>query len=72
MYISLLSDALNQTTKWIQQSLKCAAEAKSQDHETNENGVPVDNLSPTLVLNSGFSKILDLDYDSAVPEVSYY
>ncbi|XP_072257193.1 T-complex protein 11-like protein 2 isoform X2 [Pyxicephalus adspersus] len=59
-------DALNQTTKWIQQSLKLAKEAKSQENATN--GVSVDNLSPTLVLNSGFTKLLDLDYDSAVPE----
>ncbi|XP_018412121.1 PREDICTED: T-complex protein 11-like protein 2, partial [Nanorana parkeri] len=61
-------DSLNQTTKWIQQSLKCAAEAKSQKNETNVNGVSMDNLSPTLVLNSGFTKLLDLDYDNAVPE----
>ncbi|KAM9313016.1 T-complex protein 11-like protein 2 [Gastrophryne carolinensis] len=59
-------DALGQTTKWIQQALKDSAEAKSQENGTN--GVAVDNLSPTLVLNSGFAKLLNFDYDSAVPE----
>ncbi|XP_068133083.1 T-complex protein 11-like protein 2 [Hyperolius riggenbachi] len=61
-------DALNETTKWIEQSLKDAAEAKSQENATGTNGVSVDSLSPTMVLNSGFAKLLHLDYDSAVPE----
>lgn len=53
-------DSLNQTTKWIQQALENAGDVKSQENATN--------LSPTLVLNSGFAKLLDLDYNSAVPE----
>ncbi|XP_040200268.1 T-complex protein 11-like protein 2 isoform X1 [Rana temporaria] len=61
-------DALSQTTKWIQQSLKHAAEAKSEENATKVNGTSVDNLSPTLVLNCGFAKLLDYDYNSAVPE----
>ncbi|XP_075712823.1 T-complex protein 11-like protein 2 [Rhinoderma darwinii] len=61
-------DALNQTTKWIEQSLKDAVEAKSQESRSGTNGVSVDNLSPTLVLNSGFVKLLHIDYDNAVPE----
>ncbi|KAM3926145.1 T-complex protein 11-like protein 2 [Leptodactylus fuscus] len=64
-------DALNQTTKWIEQSLKDAIEAKSQESTSGANGVSVDNLSPTLVLNSGFVKLLDMDYNSIVPETLF-
>lgn len=61
-------DALSQTTKWIEQSLKDAVEAKAQESTSSANGVSVDNLSPTLVLNSGFVKLLHVDYDGVVPE----
>ncbi|XP_056430614.1 T-complex protein 11-like protein 2 isoform X5 [Hyla sarda] len=61
-------DALNQTTKWIEQSLKDAVEAKAQESTSSANGVSVENLSPTLVLNSGFVKLLDMDYHGVVPE----
>ncbi|KAM8974149.1 T-complex protein 11-like protein 2 [Pelodytes ibericus] len=59
-------DALNQTTEWIKESLKNALEAKSQENATGANGVSMDNLSPTLVLNSGYMRLLQMD--SALPE----
>ncbi|XP_077121696.1 T-complex protein 11-like protein 2 [Ranitomeya variabilis] len=61
-------DSLNQTTKWIEQALKDAVEAKAKESTSGGNGASVDNLSPTLVLNSGFVKLLHMDYDSVVPE----
>ncbi|KAG9490572.1 hypothetical protein GDO78_006090 [Eleutherodactylus coqui] len=61
-------DALNQTTKWIEESLKDALQAKVDESTSGANGGSVDNVSPTLVLNSGFVKLLDKDYDSVVPE----
>ncbi|XP_044133310.1 T-complex protein 11-like protein 2 [Bufo gargarizans] len=61
-------DALNQTIKWIEQSMKDAVEAKAEEGTSSANGVSVDNLSPTLVLNSGFVKLLHMDYNSFVPE----
>ncbi|XP_075065337.1 T-complex protein 11-like protein 2 isoform X2 [Mixophyes fleayi] len=61
-------DVLNQTTEWIRQSLEAAAEAQSHNSTSGENGVAKDKLSPTLVLNSGFVKLLHMDYKGAVPE----
>ncbi|KAM4677524.1 T-complex protein 11-like protein 2 isoform 1-T4 [Discoglossus pictus] len=61
-------DALNQTTQWIKESLENALEAKSQTDATGANGVSMDNLSPTLVLNSGFLKLLQVDYQKVLPE----
>ncbi|CAH2277485.1 Hypothetical predicted protein [Pelobates cultripes] len=61
-------DALNQTTEWIKESLKDALEKTSQQTASGANGVSMDNLSPTLVLNSGYLKLLQAEYHSAIPE----
>ncbi|XP_063783913.1 T-complex protein 11-like protein 2 isoform X2 [Pseudophryne corroboree] len=61
-------DALNQTIEWIRQSLEAATEERSQKSSSGENGVTMESLSPTLVLNSGFVKLLHMDYNHAVPE----
>ncbi|XP_053320864.1 T-complex protein 11-like protein 2 [Spea bombifrons] len=61
-------DALIQTTEWIKESIKDAIEAKSHGNAGGANGVSTDNLSPTLVLNSGYLKLLQMDYHSAIPE----
>ncbi|MEE6480008.1 hypothetical protein FKM82_012431 [Ascaphus truei] len=61
-------DALNQTTEWIKESLGDALEARSHENPSGANGVLMDNLSPTMVLNNGFLKLLQMEYQNVVPE----
>ncbi|NP_001120578.1 T-complex protein 11-like protein 2 [Xenopus tropicalis] len=61
-------DALNQTTEWINESFRDAMQKQSDGSSSGANGVSMDNLSPTLVLNSGYLKLLQVDYQNAVPE----
>ncbi|KAM4747457.1 T-complex protein 11-like protein 2 [Rhinophrynus dorsalis] len=61
-------NALNQTTEWIQESLNDALEKKSSENSSGANGVSKDSLSPTLVLNSGYLKFLQTDYQNVIPE----
>uniref|UniRef100_A0A8C5N0R3 T-complex 11 like 2 n=2 Tax=Leptobrachium leishanense TaxID=445787 RepID=A0A8C5N0R3_9ANUR len=60
--------ALNQTTEWIKEALKEAVEKKSQENASGANGASMGNLSPTLVLNNGYLKLLQTDYHRIMPE----
>ncbi|XP_053572981.1 T-complex protein 11-like protein 2 isoform X2 [Bombina bombina] len=61
-------DALSQTSEWIKESLDNALEARSHENSTCANGASMDNLSPTSVLNNGFLKLLQMDYQKVLPE----
>ncbi|KAG8439468.1 hypothetical protein GDO86_005615 [Hymenochirus boettgeri] len=61
-------DALSQTIKWIENSLKDAIQKRTTDTSSSANGLSMDNLSPTLVLNNGYLKLLQADYQSTMPE----
>lgn len=64
-------DALDLTTEWIKESIK--DELSSVSCEPSSPGADSSSkpkLSPTLVLNNGYLKLLQWDYQKTVPEVS--
>ncbi|XP_062445155.1 T-complex protein 11-like protein 2 isoform X2 [Rhea pennata] len=62
--------ALDLTTEWIKESiedeLSCISDESSSSPGADSSSKP--NLSPTLVLNNGYLKLLQWDYHKTIPE----
>ncbi|XP_062445164.1 T-complex protein 11-like protein 2 isoform X3 [Rhea pennata] len=66
--------ALDLTTEWIKESiedeLSCISDESSSSPGADSSSKP--NLSPTLVLNNGYLKLLQWDYHKTIPEQQEY
>ncbi|KGL81337.1 T-complex protein 11-like 2, partial [Tinamus guttatus] len=61
--------ALDHTTEWIKESIEdelSSSDESSSSAGANSSSKP--NLSPTLVLNNGYLKLLQWDYHKGIPE----
>lgn len=62
--------ALDLTTEWIKESIE--DELSSVSDESSSPGADSSSkpiISPTLVLNNGYLKLLQWDYHKTIPEV---
>lgn len=66
--------ALDLTTEWIKESIEDELSSIS-DESSSSSGADhssKSNISPTLVLNNGYLKLLQWDYHKTIPEVSVF
>lgn len=67
-------DALDHTTQWLKESIaEVSALWPSEPSSSGTNGSSSLSLSPSSVLNNGYLKLLQWNYNSKpVPEVNLY